>query len=308
MKIILINNKHDSARAITLGRWSRALLSLCCLGLPLGMIELGYHMGQSSQKSGADLSLGTMQDEVEAQAEQVALMRTEAARKMQALTVNAAEIEARMLRLDAMGERLTTLAGLESGEFDFSQPPAVGGPLSQLEGDGGQVPDLVQEMDNLAARLADREQQLDVLQSLMANRQWAQDVYLAGRPIRKGWMSSAFGRRTDPFTGKHAWHEGVDFAGKEGSDIVTVAAGVVTWSGDRYGYGEMVEISHGGGYSTRYAHNKENKVKIGDIVKKGQVIALMGSSGRSTGPHVHYEVYKNGRPVDPASYVRRTRR
>lgn len=307
MKIILINGKHDSARTVTLGRWSRAFLSLCCLGMPLGMVELGYHMAQKGQGGSVDLSLGVMQDEVDAQSERLDEMRDEAQRTIQALTVNAAELEARMLRLDAMGERLTSLAGLDRGEFDFSQPPALGGPLTE-SGDAQAAPDLEQEMERLAARIADREQQLEVLQSLMANRQLAQDVYLAGRPIRKGWMSSPFGRRTDPFTGKHAWHAGVDFAGKDGSDIVAVAAGVVTWSGDRYGYGDMVEISHGAGYSTRYAHNKENLVQIGDIVEKGQVIALMGSSGRSTGPHVHYEVYKHGRPVDPASYVRRTRR
>ena len=163
-------------------------------------------------------------------------------------------------------------------------------------------------MGDLEARIADREYQLDMLQALLSNRQLQNDVFLSGRPIAKGWMSSPYGQRKDPFTGQQMWHQGVDFAGKLGSDVVAVAGGVVTWSGDRYGYGDMVEINHGGGYSTRYAHNKENLVKVGDIVKKGQVVALMGSSGRSTGPHVHYEVYKNGRPVDPASYVRRTQR
>ncbi len=121
-------------------------------------------------------------------------------------------------------------------------------------------------------------------------------------------MSSRFGRRTDPFNGRVAWHEGVDFAGKLNSDIVSVAAGVVTWSEERSGYGIMVEINHGGGFSTRYAHCSENLVQVGDVVKKGQVIAKMGSSGRSTGPHVHFEVYKHGRAVDPASYIHRAAR
>ncbi|MBT3710872.1 MAG: M23 family metallopeptidase, partial [Gammaproteobacteria bacterium] len=117
-----------------------------------------------------------------------------------------------------------------------------------------------------------------------------------------------FGRRNDPFTGKPAWHEGIDFAGKEGSEIMAVAAGVVTWSGDRYGYGNLVEVSHGGSYVTRYAHAKKLLVKVGDVVAKGQVVALMGSSGRSTGPHVHFEVLRNGKPVDPLRYVRRKRK
>ena len=121
-------------------------------------------------------------------------------------------------------------------------------------------------------------------------------------------MSSRFGRRSDPFTGRVTWHNGVDFAGKKGSDIISVAAGVVTWSADRSGYGEMVEVNHGSGFSTRYGHAEKLLVKAGDVVKKGQVIAHMGSSGRSTGPHVHFEVYKHGRPVDPASYIHRTLR
>ena len=114
--------------------------------------------------------------------------------------------------------------------------------------------------------------------------------------------------RIDPISGERAWHDGADFAGREGSDILAVASGVVSWSGYRSGYGTMVEVSHGDGLSTRYAHNQQNLVDVGDLVRRGDVIALMGSSGRSTGPHVHFEVFKNGRAVDPASYVRRTHR
>ncbi|MFG1491177.1 M23 family metallopeptidase, partial [Oceanospirillum sp. HFRX-1_2] len=127
-------------------------------------------------------------------------------------------------------------------------------------------------------------------------------------PIKKGWLSSKYGKRTDPFTGRIAWHEGVDFAGKDGSDVIAVAAGVVTWAGPRYGYGLLVEIDHGDGYTTRYAHNKKALVKPGDIVSKGQVLSLMGSSGRSTGPHVHYEVRHRGRSMDPAKFIYRASR
>jgi murein DD-endopeptidase MepM/ murein hydrolase activator NlpD len=119
-------------------------------------------------------------------------------------------------------------------------------------------------------------------------------------------MSSRYGRRTDPFSGKIAWHNGVDFAGKLGSDIIAVASGVVVESGERSGYGDTVMINHSSGFKTRYAHNMKNLVKVGDVVKKGQVIALMGSTGRSTGPHVHFEVYKYDRQVDPAAYINRT--
>jgi murein DD-endopeptidase MepM/ murein hydrolase activator NlpD len=310
MKIILIDRKLGASRAVALGRWSLAFLSLCLLGVPVGFAGLGYHWAQPSQADAGTVSLGFLQDEMDAQAQAVADLRARAERRLQALSMTVAEMEARLLRLDAMGQRLTDLSGLDEGEFDFSRTPALGGPLTTASGDTETVlsTNLVTEMGALETSIADREQQLELLDALLANRQLQDDIYLSGRPIGKGWMSSAFGRRKDPFTGKSSWHQGVDFAGQAGSDIVAVAGGVVTWSGERYGYGEMVEISHGGGYSTRYAHNEQNLVKVGDIVGKGQVLALMGSSGRSTGPHVHYEVYKHGRPVDPASYVRRTHR
>ena len=305
MKIILIDRKLGSSRSIALGRWSRAFLSLCCLGLPLGMVGLGYVIAQSGQTGISDIS--PLQDEIDNQNQALADLRAEAERRLQSLSLTAAEMEARLVRLDAMGQRLTELAGLDDGEFDFSRSPALGGPET-AEVAAASPSTLADEMADLEERLADREQQLELLQALLASRQLHDDSYLSGRPISRGWMSSAFGRRKDPFNGRTVWHEGVDFAGKEGSDIVAVAGGVVIWSGERQGYGEMIEVSHGSGYSTRYAHNKENLVTVGDIIKKGQVIALMGSSGRSTGPHVHYEVYKHGRPVDPATYVRRNRR
>ena len=126
----------------------------------------------------------------------------------------------------------------------------------------------------------------------------------AGRPIPTGWLSSYFGNRTDPMTGRKAFHSGMDFAGRPGSDIIAVASGVVVWSGRRHGYGHMVEIDHGNGYTTIYAHNKRNLVRVGDRVRKGDVIALMGASGRATGTHVHFEVLRHGKPVNPLDYVR----
>jgi murein DD-endopeptidase MepM/ murein hydrolase activator NlpD len=306
MKIILVDKKLGASRVISLGKWYRTVLTVCALGLPLSLAGTGYYIAKVIDEPAG---LEPLRDEVDAQNGAVAELRADAERRLQSLSMTVAEMEARLLRLDAMGQRLTGLAGLNDGEFDFSRTPAMGGPLVAGEGEDGALyapSTLATEMTDLEARISDREDQLDFLQAVLSNRQLQKDVYLSGRPIKKGWMSSAYGQRKDPFTGQSMWHQGVDFAGKLGSDVVAVAGGVVTWSGERWGYGDMVEINHGGGYSTRYAHNQENLVKVGDIVSKGQVVALMGSSGRSTGPHVHYEVFKNGRPVDPASYVRRT--
>ena len=309
MKVILINRRHGGSRSIELGRWSRALLSLCCLGLPMGMVAVGYLAGESSEpRSVRGVSLDGMQDEFDHQAAELTSMRSQAERKLQVLTLNLAGLQARMTRLDALGEHLTAMADLQEGEFDFSQPPALGGPMASEFNVSYSSVDIDSQLNAFEARLTDREQQLQILESMLAHRNLDEQSWLSGRPAEKGWVSSHFGQRTDPFSGQLAMHDGIDFAGKEGSNIVAVAGGIVTWTGTRSGYGEMVEISHDDGFVTRYAHNKQNLVEPGDFVKKGQPIALMGSSGRSTGAHVHYEVFKHGRPVDPASYIHRTRR
>ncbi len=308
MKVNLLNRRHVGPRTPDWARWSRALASLCWLGLPLSMLALGYGLGQASDaRSLRGASLDNLQEELAQQAAELADLRDRADLSTRALTMRLARLQARMTRIDALGEHLTAVAGLDEGEFDFSQEPALGGPLFPDAG-GAEPIDLRLELEAFQARLEDREQQLEILESMLTHRKLDDQAWVSGRPVEKGWMSSRYGKRTDPFSGQVAMHNGMDFAGVEGSDVLAVAAGVVTWTGTRPGYGEMVEISHGDGLVTRYAHNKQNLVQPGDVVRKGETIALMGNSGRSTGAHVHFEVYKHGRPVDPASYVRRNRR
>jgi len=309
MKVILISGQHGGSRSIELGRWSRALLSFCCLGFPLGMLAIGYLAGQDSETSALrGAALDTIQEGLDQQSNGLEALQNKAELKFQALTVNLAELQARMTRLDALGEHLTAMADLGDGEFDFSQAPAVGGPLAgEFRVDFSSM-DLSGELANFEARLDDREQQLGILESLFQNRNLADATWLSGQPVEKGWISSAYGMRSDPFTGLKSMHNGIDFAAKAGSEVLAVAAGVVSWTGRESGHGNMVEIAHGDGFVTRYSHNQENLVAPGDIVRKGETIALLGSTGRSTGAHVHYEVYKHGRSVDPSSYVRRTQR
>lgn len=309
MKVILINPRHGGSRSVELGRLSRALLSLCCLGLPLGLVAGGYFLGQESDSNSVrGLALEGLQAELEAQQEEFADLQQRAEGKLQAMTMNLAQLQARMTRLDALGQHLTAMADLEEGEFDFSKPPAMGGPLAGEFNVTYDTGGLAAQLGLFQDQLSDREQQLDILETFLTNRKLEEQSWLSGRPIEKGWISSYYGKRTDPFTGKPAFHHGIDFAGKEGSNVIAVASGVVTYTGSKSGYGETVEISHGDGFVTRYAHNKQALVQPGDVVRKGEAIALMGSTGRSTGAHVHYEVYKHGRSVDPSSYVQRTRR
>jgi murein DD-endopeptidase MepM/ murein hydrolase activator NlpD len=214
-------------------------------------------------------------------------------------------MNARIIRLDALGSRLTDMADLDDGEFDFDSQPALGGPEEPVAtGSNVAIPDIVESMDSLGEQLKDREAQLKVLESVLMGQNLNDRVYPQGRPVNSGWISSYFGKRTDPFTGKPANHTGIDFAGKLGDPVEAVADGVVTWSADRYGYGVMVEVNHGNGYSTRYAHNAENLVAVGEEVKKGQALARMGESGRATGPNLHFEVLKDGRRVNPVNFIR----
>lgn len=221
-----------------------------------------------------------------------------------ALALRLGQMNAHVVRLDALGTRLTRMAGLNDGEFDFSSAPSLGGPEELIVGaENNQIGMVVTALDSLDLQLTDRSRQLGVLEDLLLNRKLADEVHPEGRPVTSGYISSHFGNRNDPFTGRRAFHKGVDFAGRQGAEIVAVASGVVTWSGDRYGYGEMVEINHGNGYLTRYAHNADNLVVVGDTVKRGDVIARMGDTGRATGPNLHFEVLRDGRAVDPLSYI-----
>lgn len=245
--------------------------------------------------------------QIDAQSSQLEQVRAESERTLAALTRRFAELQARLVRMEALGQRVADAADVDAEEFDFSSIPAVGGP-EDTSGASARVepPAFMEMVETLSAQIVQRQQQLAVLESVIDDRRFLKDVEVSGRPIAKGWLSSPYGRRVDPIDGDLAWHGGVDFAGTEGSDVMAVASGVVVYSGRRSGYGRLVEINHGNGYVTRYGHNSELRVAPGDIVRKGDVIATMGSTGRSTGPHVHFEVLKDGRLVDPARYIARS--
>lgn len=263
-------------------------------GLLLGS---GYWYGQ---KNAAVNHLAELQLDVSRQKELINEARQSAESELDNVAARLGKMQANVIRLNALGQRLVKLSKLDSKEFDFKNLPSYGGPT---ESEGVTTVDFANVMTDLDKQLSSREEQLGVLENVIMNRQLRNESKPRGRPIKKGWTSSYFGKRTDPFTGKLAMHKGMDFAGKEGSEIVAVASGVVTWAGDRYGYGHLVEINHGNGYATRYGHNASILVEVGDSVEKGQTISLMGSTGRSTGPHVHFEVLKNDRQINPAKFV-----
>ena len=267
----------------------------------------GYWYSSITGSGVSQTAVAELTNELQQQRSNIDTIRHASEDTLDALAIRIAQMNARIIRLDALGRRLTGMADLEDGEFDFESMPAVGGPEEPVAtGSNIAVPEVVDAMQLLDYQLDNREAQLGVLEAVLMHQNLNDRVYPQGRPVGSGWISSYFGKRTDPFTGKRANHTGIDFAGKLGADVVVVADGVVTWSADRYGYGVMVEVNHGNGYSTRYAHNSENLVKVGDEVKKGQTVALMGETGRATGPNLHFEVLKSGRRVNPVNFIRKS--
>lgn len=306
MDILIVSKKLG--RRVTLSLKQKRVISgalVALVGLPLMSGVTAYYLGyQAASATPDDLRLA-YKEEVGKQRQEILEAKQEAEENLNALTLRLGEMQAHVTRLNAMGRRLTQVAGLEQGEFDFDTTPALGGPEARGSDQSSiAVGDFVAQLESLTHEIENREEQMNILEGVLMARSVQKDTFPSGRPLHKGWISSRFGKRTDPFTGKLDYHEGIDIAAKEGTEIIAVASGVVTWSGRRYGYGNLVEVTHGNGYVTRYGHNKENLVEVGQTVKKGQVLAKMGNTGRSTGPHVHFEVRRNGRTVDPMRYVR----
>jgi murein DD-endopeptidase MepM/ murein hydrolase activator NlpD len=304
MNVIVFSKRLGRARQFELGRPVALMATVVTVGALLtAVLFAGMQMGRTGTLE-PTAQVGDWGRTLEEQRQQVADTKRDLQERLDALAGRVGQMNAQVIRLNALGRRLTEMAKLDKGEFNFDSPPAVGGPEGLTVGATVGSADITGMLDTLSQQLKDRERQLSVLESLISTRNLSNQIVPGGRPVVQGWISSYFGGRTDPFTGRNAFHRGLDFAGRAGSQVVAVASGVVTFSKDRFGYGRTVEINHGNGYVTRYAHNQKALVKVGDTVQKGQAIALMGSTGRSTGPHLHFEVLRNGRAVDPLRFVK----
>jgi|AntDeeMinimDraft_5_1070356.scaffolds.fasta_scaffold00593_9 murein DD-endopeptidase MepM/ murein hydrolase activator NlpD len=282
-----------------------ALGTLAALTLG-GAGATGYFAGRTMAGTGTDAPAAVLQARLAAQQDELEAVRQQASSEVNAMTRRLARLKSHVTRLDALGRKLIDVSNIDAAEFDFGSAPGLGGPETTA-GEGLEAAELGDRVKSLARVLDDRERQLSVLDDVLAERRLDAASTPAGEPIVKGWMSSSYGYREDPFTGERAWHGGVDFAGREGSPVNAVGAGVVTYAGERWGYGNLVEVTHGDGYVTRYGHNARILVKEGEVVRRGDQLSEMGSTGRSTGPHVHLEVLKGGESVNPWKYVQAER-
>lgn len=247
-----------------------------------------------------------LKTEIDAEKQKLEESRQRVGDQLDSLGQRLGQIQAQVSRLNALGQQLTDMAGLDPDEFSFDSPPAMGGPEHPAPWVGIHEPELSQSMDMIEISLNKKERELQALEALLTDRELHKMQYPQGWPAH-GWVSSGYGYRTDPFTGRRAFHDGVDIAAPVGTPIHAMAAGVVSFAGHRPGYGLVVEINHGNGYKTRYAHASKLIAKVGERVEKGDTVALVGSTGRSTGSHLHVEVLKNGDAVNPRKYLISTR-
>ncbi|GAB1594505.1 M23 family metallopeptidase [Lysobacter sp. PAGU 2638] len=234
------------------------------------------------------------------QASQAHLTPGQAQRELNALAARVGELQAQANRLNALGDRLTRMGGLKDGEFDFDQPVGVGGagPVRDMP-----RAELGESLDLLSRQLRSSGEQLTVLDTLLTDRKLTLAAVPSHAPIRDSYVTSGFGERADPIVGGGEFHKGIDFSANTGDAVLAVADGVVSFVGQRSGYGNVVEIDHGNGYVTRYAHNSQLERRIGELVRAGDEIAKAGSTGRSTGAHVHLEVWRDGRVVNPRPFL-----
>ena len=278
-----------------------ALAVLACAGLG-GAIA----MAVASPHDRALAEIRRLHQQIQQQNEQLAGVRKDAQRGVDALAVKLGQLQAQSTRLNALGERLTQVGKLDDGEFNFDEQPAVGG-VEDVSDSGYALPqNLDTSINQLANQFDSQQAQLQALQSLLLDAKIESNLKPTGMPV-EGYISSYFGGRPDPFSGHSAYHTGLDISAPTGTPVHAVAEGMVTYAGERTGYGEVIEIDHGNGYMTRYAHNSKLDVHPGQRVHVGDVVSQAGSTGRSTGSHVHFEVWYKGRVVNPLAFVKNHR-
>ena len=307
MQIILVSRGRKGPKTLDLScrRMRCKVAAMGLVGL-LGIAGVGAAIALAVA-SPRDRALGNihgLEQQVGDQDARVAGIKRDAQRDLDALAVKLGQLQAQSIRLNALGERLTQVGKLDDGEFNFDDEPGQGGPEVTTETSAYALPaSLDKSIDQLSGQFDVQQAQLEALRDMLTDRNIESSLRPTGMPVN-GYISSYFGGRPDPFSGHGARHTGIDIATPTGTPVTAVAEGMVTFAGQRNGYGDVIEIDHGNGYMTRYAHNSALVAHAGQRVRVGDTIARAGSTGRSTGSHVHFEVWYNDRVVNPLAYVR----
>lgn len=305
MNIILVSNSSAKARSLTLTGTHMTLAALAALGLFVAAVLMAQYAIVRFQS-------GTISNELRgwlasAQDEELRKQELFMRQSLDAMAVRLGQMQAQLQRLDGLGVRLAKLSGMKPQEFSFGQKPAQGGPLLTVPPQQDiSLETMLQQLDELNSLLGDRSDKLVALETLLQQDKLDKKMLPSVAPITVSWYSSNFGWRIDPFTGKNAMHEGVDYMVPAGTPVYASAGGVVVFAGMHPQYGNMVEIDHGNQIITRYAHASRLLVKVGEVVRRGYEIARVGSTGRSTGNHLHFEVRYRGTAQNPVRFLGKT--
>ncbi|MCG7755121.1 MAG: M23 family metallopeptidase [Nitrosomonas sp.] len=303
MNIIFIANNSERARKLALTKIhivlliSALLLVIVTVALSLNFVSLRY-----ADRIDAPLLRAVL---VNPQEERHQKIQTHLQDNLNIMASKLGQMQAQLLRLDALGERLAESSGIKSGDFSFNQMPGQGGARNDLSAEELSFSEFSLKLQELSNMLDERTDKLGALDSLLRHDRITKFVLPSEMPVETDWFSSGYGYRIDPFTGKRAFHEGVDFTAEAGAPIKAAAGGVVIYSDRHPEYGNMVEIDHGDDLVTRYAHASTRLVNLGEVVLQGQKIAEVGNTGRSTGPHLHFEIRHKDKPQNPARFLKK---
>jgi murein DD-endopeptidase MepM/ murein hydrolase activator NlpD len=300
VNIILVSDSLAKSRTVALSQGQ-------VLAIAIGILLAGFFLATATyivtMRFAVDLRNPYLRSLLSA-LHQDDLKRSEAEMKdnLSALAVRVGELQARILRLDAFGERLAKALNLKREEFRFDEKPGQGGPMAASNRELT-VEEFEQMLTDLARVLDDRGDKLGVLDSYLMDDRLARKAVPTTMPVPMAYYSSNYGYRLDPITGRSSFHTGVDLIAPAGTPVVAAAGGVVSTVGHVHEYGNIVEIDHDNGLTSRYAHLSKYLVKAGDVVLKGQAIAHVGNTGRTTGPHLHFEVREKGIPLNPNKFL-----
>ncbi|MBS0424117.1 MAG: peptidoglycan DD-metalloendopeptidase family protein [Proteobacteria bacterium] len=303
MNIIFISSNSDRARKLALTK-AHIVLSMCAFffiiliaALSLNFISLRY-----ADRIDAPVLRAIL---VNPQEERHQKIQTHLQDNLNMMASKLGQMQAQLLRLDALGERLAESSGIQSRDFSFKRTPGQGGARNDLSSEELSFSEFSHQLQELSNMLNERTDKLGALDSLLRYDRITKFVLPSEMPVETDWYSSGYGYRIDPFTGKRAFHEGVDFAAEIGSPIKAAASGVVIYSDHHPEYGNMVEIDHGDDLVTRYAHASKRLVSLGTVVLQGQKIAEVGNTGRSSGPHLHFEIRHKDKPQNPSKFLKK---
>ncbi|RZI43595.1 M23 family metallopeptidase [Herbaspirillum sp. HC18] len=301
MQIILLHPRF-SAKTVTLTRWHLALLTLAFLS---SVVLAAFFLFYLTFRHATDLNIPVVRDVVATAAQDDASKKDKYVKEnLAAMAMRLGEMQAQLMRLDALGERVQGLAGVKPQEFNFRELPGRGGAEpSSLKDKPVSMQEFQQLLDAMSRDVEQRADYMNVVETTLMSHKIKSKLLPTIQPVNVSYNASGFGWRFDPFTGRQAFHEGIDFAASVGTAIVAAAGGVVIASEYHHQFGNMIEIDHGNDIVTRYAHCSRVNVKVGDIVRRGQRVGDVGSTGRSTGSHLHFEVLVKGIQQDPHKFL-----